>query len=228
MESSSNDRLITTQDGTHTLYHSVLNQHYHSLQGSLQESMHIFIQLGLIPFLEAFKEEQKTVRVFEMGFGTGLNALLTWKFAENYQSSVAYTGVEAYPISENETQVLNFGEIIHFNKLDQLHGAEWGIPTDLSDVFKFTKHHSTLHELELNEKFDLIYYDAFAPEAQPELWTEEIFRKLGNTLSPGGVLVTYSSKGIVRRALQAAGFRIEKHPGPGRKREIVKAIYVGF
>ena len=226
MESSELERLVVTQDGTHTLYNATLNQHYHSLQGSLQESQHIFIELGLKPLIAAKKEagDRTPIRVFEMGFGTGLNSLLTWKYADELEQAIDYTGVEAYPVSATEAKALNYEQIIHFYGLNSLHEVTWSERHDLSDFFTFEKIHSTLESLDLTGTYDLIYYDAFAPETQPELWTEEIFKKLASHLVSKGSLVTYSSKGLVRRALKAAGFTIEKHPGPGRKREVVKAI----
>ncbi|GAB3180743.1 tRNA (5-methylaminomethyl-2-thiouridine)(34)-methyltransferase MnmC2 [Telluribacter humicola] len=215
-------RLVYTADGSNSLYNTELDQHYHSMQGALQESRHVFINLGLKPALE---QASAPVRIFEMGFGTGLNALLAWQQADDFQKPVEYLGVEAYPIADEEVEGLNFDEITGKAGLAQLHQAPWSAYTRLTEYFSFCKVHTTLEDFTLNDApFDVIFYDAFSPTAQPELWTEEVFARIAAMTRPGGVLVTYSAKGSVRRALDAVGFSVEKHPGPGRKREVVKAI----
>ncbi len=223
MDQHDSPRLLLTHDGSHTLYNAALNQHYHSLQGSLQESQHIFIGLGLLPKIHEGQGRQE-VRVLEMGFGTGLNALLSWKIADQMAVCVAYTGIEAYPVSLEEAGVLNYGEKAGKQGFMQLHTVSWQETHRLSACFSFCKQQQRLEALQPEGLYDVIYFDAFAPEAQPELWTEAVFTQLAKQLPAGGILVTYSSKGAVRRALQASGFRVEKHPGPGRKREVIRAV----
>ncbi len=210
-----------TGDGSHTLFHPVLKEHYHSLEGSLQESEHIYIGLGLLPKSETAGGELK---VFEMGFGTGLNALLTWRTADRLKRAVAYTGIEAYPVGREQAELLNYGDLAGADALETLHRSEWGRREVLSPYFSFKKINTFLEEYSGDEKYDVVYFDAFSPGSQPELWTPEIFKKVGEMTSEGAYLVTYSSKGSVRRALAEAGFTVEKHPGPGRKREVIRAV----
>jgi len=212
-------RFIITEDGSHSLFSAQFNQQYHSLQGALNESEHIYINLGLRPALE-----NGPVSVFEMGFGTGLNAFLAWKLADSLQKQVFYTSVEAYPVSLLEASQLNYEEATGEKGFMQLHQAPWGKEVAISPFFNLRKEITTLQDFAPDRFFDVIFYDAFDPQAQPELWTEEIFTKIAAQTKPGGVLVTYSSKGIVKRALAAAGFKVERHKGPGRKAHILKAI----
>ncbi len=214
---------VMTGDGSHTLYHPVLKEHYHSLQGSLQESEHIYICLGLLPKLEALGEGEE-LKVFEMGFGTGLNALLTWRSADRLNRAVAYTGIEAYPVDPEQAGLLNYGNLLQAEALDVLHRSGWGHRESFSPYFSCKKVNGFLQEYSGEERYDVVYFDAFSPGSQPELWTPEIFRKLGGMMSEGAHLVTYSSKGSVRRALAEAGFVVEKHPGPGLKREVIRAV----
>lgn len=217
------ERLLVTEDGSHSLYSSQFNQQYHSLQGALNESRHIYTSLGLQPVLS---QSENPVHVFEMGFGTGLNAFLAWKLADALQKPVIYTTIEAYPVGLQEAELLNYeresGEI-GFMKL---HEAAWGKPVAVSDYFTFRKEQIHLQEFTSDEIFDVIFYDAFDPRAQPELWSAEIFSQVAAQTATGGVLVTYSSKGIVKRALAAAGFKVERHKGPGRKTHVLKAIRI--
>jgi tRNA U34 5-methylaminomethyl-2-thiouridine-forming methyltransferase MnmC len=224
MNANSQERIILTADGSHSLYNAELGQHYHSKQGALQESTHIFIKLGLIPLLET---AAAPVKIFEMGFGSGLNALLAWQQADLFQQQVQYVGIEAYPVAIEEAELLNFDSITGKTGIQELHRAEWSQVVRLSDYFSFRKEAVDLQSFEAIEPVDLVFYDAFSPSVQPELWTEEVFRKIAGFTAEDGVLVTYCSKGVVRRALQAAGFRVEKYPGPGYKREVVKAIRIG-
>ncbi|MBO9637344.1 MAG: tRNA (5-methylaminomethyl-2-thiouridine)(34)-methyltransferase MnmD [Siphonobacter aquaeclarae] len=218
----SND-LVLTQDGTHTLYSARFGQWYHSVHGALEESRRVFLELGLAYFREVFPERRE-VRILEMGFGTGFNALLT--LLEAGELSIHYTSLEAYPIPPAEYRQLNYDAVMGSGELQALHEAEWNLPVVISPSFMLEKVHTELQAYLETAKgpFDLVYYDAFAPGSQPELWTPEVFTGIARLLPSGGILTTYSAKGDVRRALQAAGFRVEKHPGPGRKREIVRAI----
>lgn len=216
---------VLTGDGSHTLLHPVLGEYYHSLQGSLQESIHIFLNLGLRPKLE--QAETAPVRIFEMGFGSGLNALLSWQLADQLQKPVSYTGIEAYPVRLEDVALLNYENLTGKSGLEQLHEASWDENIALSPWFSFRKIESFLQAYQGTGPFDVVYFDAFAPDSQPELWSAEVFARIGSMLTPHAVLVTYSSKGSVRRALREAGFTVEKHPGPGRKREVVRAVWPG-
>jgi tRNA U34 5-methylaminomethyl-2-thiouridine-forming methyltransferase MnmC len=212
------ERFIITEDGSHSLYSAQFNQQYHSLHGALSESEHIYINLGLRPALE-----NGPVSVFEMGFGTGLNAFLAWKLADQLQKQVFYTSVEAYPVSMLEASQLNYEEATGEKGFMQLHNAAWGKEVAISPYFNLRKEIATLQDFTPDRFFDVVFYDAFDPRAQPELWTKEIFTKIAAQTRPGGVLVTYSSKGIVKRALAEAGFSVKRHKGPPGKAHVLKA-----
>lgn len=218
--------LVITADGSHTVELPALNVSYHSRHGAIRESMHVYLEAGLTHFLRK-SPAPGACRIFEMGFGTGLNALLTVLDAEKLQQKICYTAVEAYPLEKSFTDQLNYCEQLSRPDLqpvfNQLHSAPWEEEIILTPFFTLKKIHADLNNFSPDQIFHLIYYDAFAPNAQPELWTEEIFKKLYQTLVPGGILVTYCSKGDVQRAMKAAGFRVEKLPGPPGKREMVRA-----
>ncbi len=217
-------RLVLTEDGSHTLFDSRFDQHYHSLHGSLQESYRIFIELGIGYFLHGTDK----IRVFEMGLGTGLNALLTWQWAEQHQKYVHYVSVEAYPISEQEAGQLNYEVLVGQHGLAQIHQAAWGTPIQLSPYFTFLKHQTLLQDYSAGGTlFDVVYYDAFAPRTQPELWTADTFSLVATFTSVGSALVTYCAKSDVQRALRSAGFRVEKHRGPWGKRDVLRGIREG-
>lgn len=215
--------IIITADGSVTIAIPQLHVTYHSKHGAIQESMHVFIEAGLKPLLN----QQETINLFEMGFGTGLNALLTLIEAEKHQQKINYQTVEAFPLEKEIVAGLNYCEQLHQPQLkplfEQLHASPWNQSINLTPWFTLQKDHTTLFNLSTAQLFNLIYYDAFAPNAQPELWTVDAFTQLFNMLTAGGILVTYCSKGDVRRAMQAAGFSIEKIPGPPGKREMVRA-----
>jgi tRNA U34 5-methylaminomethyl-2-thiouridine-forming methyltransferase MnmC len=217
-------KLILTSDGSHTVSIPGLNVTYHSIHGAIRESRHVFIEAGLKTFNPA---KPTNLNIFEVGLGTGLNALLTIIEAEKQQGGVYYEAVELFPLNGNETQVLNYCKQLDRADLqpvfERLHDCEWEQEIRLKPGFIFKKSKVNLLTLGTSGTFKLIYFDAFAPNVQPELWTKEIFEKMFSILEPGGVLVTYSSKGEVRRAMQAAGFIVEKLPGPKGKREIVRA-----
>ena len=212
------ERFIITEDGSHSLFSAQFKQQYHSLQGALSESEHIYINLGLRPALE-----NGPVSVFEMGFGTGLNAFLAWKLADELQKQVFYTSVEAYPVPLLEASQLNYEEATGAKGFMDVHNAPWGREVAISPFFNLRKEITTLQDFTPDRFFDVIFYDAFDPKVQPELWTQEIFTKIAAQTRQGGVLVTYSSKGIVKRALAAGGFVVKRHKGPGRKTHVLKA-----
>lgn len=212
-----------TADGSPTIAVPDMQVTYHSRYGAVQESRHVFIQAGLQPVLGLYSR----LHVFEMGLGTGLNALLTLQEAIRHQQPVFYQAVELYPLAAEETALLQYGRHVHDDAFDaylqQLHRCSWEEDYLLHPLFVLHKKQHNLLHLPATPAFHLIYFDAFAPAAQPELWTEEVFRLLYQKLHPGGVLVTYCSKGVVRRAMLAAGFVVEKLPGPPGKREMLRA-----
>lgn len=215
------ERLLLTQDGSHTLFNASLNQYYHSLRGAVQESLLISIELGL-----AYASKARTeIKVLEMGFGTGLNALLSWQYASANGLIVHYTSIDKYPITVEEAALLNYGTLLSSEGLLHLHQAAWQQDCELDKCFVLRKQQVDLLNYEPDQQqYHVVYFDAFAPNAQPELWTVAVFEKLASALSVGGVLTTYSSKGIVRRNLEAAGFCVERHRGSGNKKHVVRAI----
>jgi tRNA U34 5-methylaminomethyl-2-thiouridine-forming methyltransferase MnmC len=220
--------IIATTDGSHTVEITEMQVTYHSRHGAIQESMHVFIKAGLHYMYEQV-EPEVTLHVFEMGFGTGLNAFLTAIDATQNNRRIDYTAVEAFPLPIEEATVLNYTSILgHQELFEQLHKSKWNESMPVTNYFILNKIRADLQSFSTNQRFHLIYYDAFAPAAQPELWTKEIFDKLYTLLLPGGVLVTYCSKGDVRRAMIAAGFQVEKMPGPPHKREMLRIKKIGY
>lgn len=215
--------LHITSDGSHTVYLPELNVTYHSRFGAIRESMHVFIKAGLH---EAMKRKNN-LSIFEMGFGTGLNAWLTYLEAEKQNLEINYQGIEAFPLDNEVIAALNY-EYLHLNEsiptvLQNMHSTPYGERIPFGSHFSLTRAKGLLQDFETTEKYDLIYYDAFAPDIQPELWTEEIFRKIHSMMNDGACLVTYCSKGIARRAMKAAGLTVTKLPGAPGKWEMVRA-----
>lgn len=210
-------RLTPTEDGSHTLYLPEIDESYHSVHGAIQESMHIFIEAGLKLC------ERKEIRILEIGFGTGLNAYLSALFSEG--KKIHYTSVEKYPLPEGVSSQLNYAsEIGESNDLFlSLHQCEWDKVCEINSNFSLLKKHGDICEIELDEYYDVIFFDAFSPEKQAELWTETIFSKIYKNASDGAILTTYCAKGRVRRTLQQVGFEVERIPGPPGKREILRA-----
>lgn len=192
------------------------------MHGAIRESQHIFIAAGL-NFIK-----KKKISVLEVGFGTGLNALLTLINSENDSSEILFEAVELHPLDSVCVSSLNYLSVLNVehlrDKFLQMHSAEWNAPTKISENFHLKKTRGDIREVALPSKYDLIYFDAFDPVAQPLLWTEEVFSKIFQCTNPGGILVTYSSKGSVRRAMESAGYSVEKLAGPHGKREIVRAV----
>ncbi len=225
--------VTNTADGSDTIFRGDLDQHYHSTFGALQESNHIFIENGLRFAVQKNRTGSGislvTLNILEIGFGTGLNALLTCLETEKLDATIHYTSIEPVPLEEFLWRRLNYPQLYTDTGpagiYQNLHLATWDIPVAISPRFTLFKVRKTLQEYIPGElKFDLVFFDAFGPDAQPELWTEQIFRKIACAMNQGGILVTYSVKGIVVRALQSAGFLIEKLPGPPGKRHILRAI----
>lgn len=200
------------------------NEHYHSKHGAINEALHVFIQAGLQYFLETSKKE--VVSILEIGFGTGLNALLTRLYSEEHQIKIQYSGVEAFPLQLSEVSALNYPEILKISSQEflKLHQAPWEIPTIISNYFILNKKEQFFSEIQEKGTFNIIYYDAFGARVQPELWTASMFEKMYGALKNGGVLVTYAAKSSVRIAMQKVGFTVEKLKGPPGKREMLRAV----
>jgi len=215
--------LITTEDGSHSIYVPELKEHYHSTYGAIQESNHVFIENGLKEILKS----KSGINIFEMGFGTGLNAFLTMIYSIDHKVDIKYTAIEAFPLESEILNSLNFSELIQDGAFKDyfksMHSAKWDEWHILSGRFQIIKNLSSLEDYQPENKFDLVYFDAFAPTVQPELWTNEVFVNIFNSMNSGGILVTYCCKGDVKRNLKSAGFSIEKLPGPPGKREILRA-----
>ncbi|CAM1357269.1 MULTISPECIES: tRNA (5-methylaminomethyl-2-thiouridine)(34)-methyltransferase MnmD [Tenacibaculum] len=209
--------IIITSDGSTTIHLPEWDEQYHSKHGAIQEAYHVFIKSGLETI------EKKEISILEIGFGTGLNCLIT--FLES-QKSINYVGVEAYPITGKEIESLNYvstlkaeKQAIHFNKM---HSCSWEVKHQITSNFSLLKQQKKFKEIKDEDTYNLIYFDAFGARVQPELWTEEIFNKMFISLKNDGVLVTYSAKGSVRRAMQKVGFIVERLPGPPGKREMLR------
>ncbi|HEX2898765.1 MAG TPA: tRNA (5-methylaminomethyl-2-thiouridine)(34)-methyltransferase MnmD [Bacteroidia bacterium] len=215
--------VVATADGSHSLFVPALDEHYHSRHGALQESRHVFIEMGLRPCMAG----QSQIRILEIGFGTGLNALLTAVEAVGFAGRIDYWAVEAYPLTPSETALLNYPDLVGDEKAamiwNAIHGADWGESVEIIPGFFLTKLHAKIEDFDLPTPVDLIYFDAFAPEKQPELWSAAIFGKMFRLLQSPGLLTTYCAKGDVRRTMLAAGFQVRKEKGPPGKREMLVA-----
>ncbi|MDR0603306.1 MAG: tRNA (5-methylaminomethyl-2-thiouridine)(34)-methyltransferase MnmD [Bacteroidales bacterium] len=219
-------QIIITSDGSNSIYVEDLKEHYHSIHGAIGESQHIFIQSGL--FSDNLKQQQ-TLSILEIGFGTGLNALLTCFAAIETAQKIDYLTIEPCPLTDKEIKALNYADILPYPQVKEvfqrIHAAEWESNKSITDHFVITKRKlSALDVILPNDHIDLVYFDAFSPEVQPELWTNVLFEKIFNSMKSHGVFVTYSTKGNVKRALKQTGFRIEKLPGPAGKREILRGF----
>ncbi len=215
-------KIVVSDDGSNTLISSQFKESYHSTFGAVQESDHIFIQAALNPVALKLAE----INLFEVGFGTGLNALLALKFAMDHHVHINYHAVEAYPIDRETAGKLNYPDVVNIDKelFLKMHESEKQ-EKEITPFFKLSVVHDTLQRLTLPEDYyHVVFFDAFSPQTQPEMWQPSCFKKIYNCMKTGGMLSTYSSKGIVKRALKSVGFQIEKLPGPPGKREFVRAI----
>ncbi len=211
---------IITSDGSHSLFVPGINEHYHSVNGAIQESLHVYITAGL-------NECSKiNISVLEIGFGTGLNAFLTFLEAEKRNLNIEYFCLEKYPLDEDITVQLNYASILspqHQNIFEKLHSSSWENTHLITPFFSLKKINADINTYHFdNQNFDVVYYDAFAPDKQPEVWNPDIFRKIYTTMNPGGIITTYCAKGAVRRMLQSVGFKTERIPGPPGKREMLR------
>lgn len=216
-------RIITTGDGSKTIHMPAWNEQYHSKHGALQEALHVFIEMGLRYSLSRKRDHSKPVDILEYGLGTGLNAMLTAQFDTTIP--INYTGIEAFPVSVEEANAMEYGQLLNNQELyDQIHNVTWESTHKISSNFTLEKRELSFDQITDVNRFDLIYFDAFGPRVQPELWTVEIFTSAFNALKPGGILTTYCAQGQARRNMQAAGFTVERLPGPPGKREMLRAI----
>ncbi len=214
-------QIVKTDDGSHTLIIPELNEHYHSTHGAIQESMHVFIQAGFNPRANVPK-----LSILEVGFGTGLNALLTYIQSKISQQFIEYCTIEKYPLVNDEFMQLNYATILNDYPNDilySLHNAPWEKPTAIDSKFTLLKLQQDLLHLHVDKTFDLVYFDAFGPDKQPELWTEEVFKTIYGLMNRGALLTTYSAKGQVRRNMKNVGFTVERIAGPPGKREMLRA-----
>ncbi|HON19063.1 MAG TPA: tRNA (5-methylaminomethyl-2-thiouridine)(34)-methyltransferase MnmD [Salinivirgaceae bacterium] len=218
--------LRETSDGSHTLYVPELNETYHSTFGAVQESLHVFIGNGL-DFWVKNNPGKTAVSVFEMGFGTGLNALLTYDYAIKNNLELYYAAIEKFPISSEWVDKLNFTKLHDLSRYDQvfsrMHRCLWNEPFDFQR-FILHKICDDIKTFSFDRYYDIVFFDAFAPSVVPELWSVDVFRKINEAMNRNGVLTTYSSKGEVKRNLLSAGFSIERLQGPPGKRHMLRAI----
>ncbi|RZT00220.1 tRNA (5-methylaminomethyl-2-thiouridine)(34)-methyltransferase MnmD [Aquimarina brevivitae] len=226
MQKPQKREILITGDGSATIHLPDWNEQYHSKHGAIQEAKHVFIKHG---FHYSTKRNTNTpLSILEIGFGTGLNAFITYLEANNNAVPIQYTGVEAYPVALKEIQQLHYakqldvaGEAASFLAM---HDAPWESPTSIGDNFSLTKRKQFFKDIADEHCYDLIYFDAFGARVQPELWTVAIFKKMYIALKTQGVLVTYAAKGSVRRAMEEVGFTVERLPGPPGKREMLRAL----
>ena len=216
--------IITTEDGSTTIHIPDWDEQYHSKHGAIQEAYHVFIEMGFFFYLK--NNQSNPIKILEIGFGTGLNTFITLLESEKLKLKIDYTGIEAYPVVFSELEKLNYVQQLKASKNDftKLHTIDWDVPSEISNNFTLTKRKQFFSEIEDKDAFHIIYFDAFGARVQPELWTEEIFKKMYDALIIKGVLVTYSAKGSVRRAMQTVGFTVERLPGPPGKREMLRGI----
>ncbi|PQJ32800.1 SAM-dependent methyltransferase [Nonlabens arenilitoris] len=214
--------IITTGDGSKTIHMPEWNEQYHSKHGALQEALHVFIEMGLKDTLSRKREHTIPISILEYGLGTGLNAMITAQFPTKF--AINYTAVEAYPIVLSEAIEVNYGQLLGNQVLyEKLHQCEWERAVRLTDHFTIEKLEKKFDEINDESRFDIIYFDAFGPRVQPDLWTIEIFTAAYKALKKDGILTTYCAQGQARRNMQEAGFQIERLPGPPGKREMLRA-----
>ncbi|GGA76219.1 hypothetical protein GCM10008015_16020 [Flavobacterium palustre] len=214
--------IIQTQDGSTTIHLEEWNESYHSKHGAIQEAKHVFIKNGLSLF------KNKTVSILEIGFGTGLNAFISFLEAQKMNQIIDYVGVEAYPVAPEEILSMNYVDELEAQDqlaiFEKMHHSDWNEKNDLSQDFSLTKRKQFFQDIDDVAQFDLIYFDAFGYRVQPELWSTAIFQKMYDALKENGVLVTYAARGVVKRSMIEVGFKVEKLEGPPGKREMFRAF----
>jgi len=218
--------LETTGDGSPTLYVPEWDEHYHSMNGAVAESLHVYIKAGLNQYIRSLENTGKELQVLELGFGAGLNALLTAIEAERQKVKIRYTALEKYPLSQTITDQLYY-LLEHKDLFRRIHQSAWEIPVSITPYFTLQKSTIDFVDYDFPAGYDVVYYDAFAPDKQPEVWSPEIFAGLFSAMNPGGILTTYCAKGSVRRMMLQAGFFVERIPGAPGKREMLRACVSG-
>jgi tRNA U34 5-methylaminomethyl-2-thiouridine-forming methyltransferase MnmC len=216
-------KIIITNDGSNTLVSHYEREHYHSTHGAIAEAKHVYIDNGLRYF------DIKNISILEMGFGTGLNTFLTF-LNNQFDTIINYVSIENNPIDISLALKLNYVDELNATKFndvfERIHSGKWNSEIFLSKNFSFVKKNIAIEDVEFEQKFDLVYYDAFGPRVQPELWTKDIFLKIYGAMNTNGILITYCAKGEVKRILQAIGFEIKALAGPPGKREITQAVKI--
>ncbi len=214
--------IIVTEDGSTTIRIPEWDECYHSKHGAIQEAYHVFIKNGLDYFSD------QPLSVMEIGFGTGLNAFITFLESEKRLIPIDYIGIEAYPVLTSEAIAMNYVKLLGAERFDstyiQMHDSKWEETLILGEVFSFTKRKMFCNEIGYTERFDIIYFDAFGFRVQPELWSTAIFKIMFDALKPGGMLVTYAARGVIKRSMTEVGFTVEKLDGPLGKREMMRAF----
>ncbi len=214
--------IITTLDGSTTIHIKEWNENYHSKHGAIQEAKHVFIKNGLALF------ENKDIAILEIGFGTGLNAFITFLESKVLNQKIDYCGVEAFPITTAELVSMNYVEELeaqnYLAAFDKMHSANWEVKNEIDQNFSLIKKKMFFQDIKEVAVYDLIYFDAFGYRVQPELWSTEIFKIMYDSLKDGGVLVTYAARGVVKRSMIEVGFTVEKLAGPPGKREMFRAV----
>ena len=220
--------IIISKDGSHTLSVPEMNETYHSIHGALTESRHVFIKMGI----EQIQQTANPIAIFEVGFGTGLNAMTTLEWLiDSPTKTIQYHSIEAFPVTEEVINKLNYADLFNFEnakkQYQKLHTAKWNQSIEITPNFSLTKIHNKLDDHSIqNDFYDCIYFDAFAPNKQEEMWKKEILKKCFNALKQGGRFVTYCAKGQLKRDLKEIGFEVEMVQGPPGKREMTTAIKV--
>lgn len=212
--------IITTNDGSSSIYIPEMDETYHSVHGAVQEALHVFIKngLGLL--------SSKEINVFELGFGTGLNAILSEQYSSQNSILINYHSIEAFPVEVSLVKLLNYNDIIKYNVeiFDSIHSAKWEVLNRISETFQLKKIEAKIQDFELDKNhYDIVFFDAFGPRAQSEMWSVEILQKMYDGLKPDGKLVTYCAQGQFKRDLKSIGFKVENLPGPPGKREMTVA-----
>jgi tRNA U34 5-methylaminomethyl-2-thiouridine-forming methyltransferase MnmC len=219
------NKITQTADGSNTLFNESIGEHYHSKHGALQESKHVFIAAGLAHAVSGFPEEE--ISVLEVGFGTGLNFLMSVGYSEYHQVKLNYTGLEAFPLRSEELESTGYNQYVLPKIWDGLllnYGKAMQQSVTIIPDVQLRINHTYLHRYQSAERFHIIYFDAFSVQHQPEMWTEEMINHVCEFLKPGGIFITYAITGKLKRALKAIGFTIEKLPGAAGKREMLRAI----
>ncbi len=218
------DKLILTEDGSHSIYSEKFGVAYHSKYGAIQETQHVFIDAAL----RIKAVIQKEIAILDIGFGTGLNCFMTYLEAVKRNLKIDYTAVEAFPIPKQQFNELNYIQLLNATEHEKLffdiHDKKWGKQHQLGEQFSLQKDKILFEDIQYENHFDIIYFDAFAPNAQPEIWEEPILTKMYKALKQDGILVTYCAKGVVKRRLKSIGFEVEALKGPPGKREMTRAI----